>query len=89
VLRQETDADTFLSTKAHQIRAATDIAEADNSTERMNRDAETDFLLYLYNNRFPLLGEVCALGRHKKSVEMFFHGSPSILDKYALTGRFF
>jgi len=81
VLRQETDADTFLSTKAHQIRAATDIAEADNSTDGMYRDTEADFPVHFDDHRFSLFGEVSALSCHKKSVEMFFHGSLSILDK--------
>ncbi|OPY78485.1 MAG: hypothetical protein A4E70_02367 [Syntrophus sp. PtaU1.Bin005] len=81
MLREETDTDAFLRTKTHQIRTATDIAEADNSAERMNRNAEADFLFYLYNNRFSLFGEISALSRHKKRVEMFLHGSLSILDR--------
>jgi hypothetical protein len=81
MLREETDTDAFLSAKPHQIRAETDIAEADDSSDGMNRDTEADFPVHLDDNSFSLFGEVSTLSRHKKSVEMFFHRLLSILDK--------
>ena len=72
---QETYCHIVFGAKTHQIRAAGDIAEADNPADGMDRHTEADLSLHLDDNRFPFLGEVGPLCGHKKGIEMFFHGS--------------
>ncbi len=84
MLRKETDPDAIFSTEAHQEGTAGNIAEETHAADRMHGQPQADFFFHLDDNCLSLLGKVGALCRNEKSIEVFFHDSPSIAVRWAL-----
>ena len=75
MLGKKAQAHAPLAAKAHEKRAAADIAEADDGIQGMQRQPQGYLALDADNDGLAVLGQIGPLGGDEQGIEMFFHRS--------------